>query len=72
MSRFNEVTNDLDSVIEDKLKPEVKSIRDKLLGTETNLFLLLFADLLTHIYKFSKFLQMKNLVFSQIANRFES
>lgn len=64
--------NASDPITEDRAKPEVKGIRDELIDPETIHFWLLCADLLIYVNWFSRFLQKKNLVYSQIANQFQN
>ena len=72
MSRFSCLIDALDAILDKGADQEVKGVRDELLKPDTILFLLLLSDVLTHINRFSLFLQRKNLIFADIANKFTS
>ena len=72
VSRFSCLIDALDAILDKGADQEVKGVRDELLKPATILFLLLISDVLTHINRFSLFLQRKNLIFADIANKFTS
>ena len=71
VSRLPALVNALDSMLNAKNDPEIKEIRDALLAPNTLLMLLLLADLLVHINRFSVFLQKKNLIYADISSKLE-
>ena len=70
MSRFESVVDVLDTIITETSNPEVKGIRDQLLEPNTILFLLLLADVLNHVNRFSRYLQTRNLIFGTVTRKF--
>ena len=50
-------------------KPETFGIRDELLKTETILILLIVADILVPINRFSMFLQKKTLIYVDTSHK---
>ena len=70
VSRFESLTNALDTIIHEKKFPEVKGIRDQLLEPNTILFLLLLTDILSHVNRFSRYLQTRNLIFGTVTRKF--
>ena len=70
VSRFQSLTDALDSIIMKDRKPETIGIRDDLLKPENILMLLLVADVLVPINRFSMFLQNKNLIYGDIRRKF--
>ena len=71
VSRFTALLNALDSIFRETNDNDIKALRDDLLEPNTTLMLLLIADLLAHINPFSTFLQKKNLLYSNIATKYE-
>ena len=70
VSRFEPLVNALDSILNSKNNAEVQGIKENLLEPNTILFLLLLSDVLTHVNRFSKYLQTRNLVFTTVARKF--
>ena len=70
VSRFEPLVNALDSILNSKNNAEVQGIKENLLEPNTVLFLLLLSDVLTHVNRFSKYLQTRNLVFTTVAHKF--
>lgn len=70
ISRYPSLIDALDSILQNGSDQEVKGIRDELLQPDILLFLLLLSDILSHINRFSLFLQRKNLIFSEISCKF--
>ena len=56
ISRFLPLIDSLDAIIDKKYDPKLRSVRDQLLDPDNILFLLLLADILAEINRFSKFL----------------
>ena len=57
-------------MITDSRAPDVKGVRDELLEPNTILMLLLLADVLVHVNRFSRYLQTRNLIFATLARKF--
>ena len=70
VSRFEPLVNDLDSILNSKDNAEVQGIKENLLEPNTILFLLLLSVVLTHVNRFSKCLQTRNLVLTTVARKF--
>ena len=70
VSRYSCLIDALDAILEKGANQEVKGLRDELLNPKTALFLLLLTDVLSFINRFSLFLQKKNLIFADIASKF--
>ena len=70
VSRFESLADALDTLINGKAAPDIKRIRDELLGLNTILMLLLLSDFLAHVNRFSQHLQTRNLIYSTIARKF--
>ena len=64
INRFESIINSLDEIIHNKNNTELMSICTHLLEPNNILFLLLLADALQPVNRFSMFLQLRNLVFS--------
>ena len=60
VSRFESLADALDTLINGKAAPDIKRIRDKLLGLNIILMLLLLSDFLAHVNQFSRHLQTRN------------
>ena len=69
VSRFESLIDALDTIITETSNPEVKGIRDQLLEPNTILFLLLLADVLNHVNRFSRYLQTRNLIFGTVTRK---
>ena len=59
ISRFVPLIASLEAIIDKKFDAELRGLRDQLLDPDNILFLLLLADILTEINRFSKFLQQR-------------
>ena len=70
VSRFEPLVNCLDTLISDSRAPDVKGVRDELLELNTILMLLLLAEVLVHVNRFSWYLQTSNLIFATLARKF--
>ena len=66
INRSESVINSLDEIIHNKNDPGLMGIRTQLLEQNNVLFLLLFADVLQPVNRFSMFLQTRNLVFNSV------
>ena len=71
ISRFEPLVNALDAIINRSRDPEVRGIRDQLLDPDNVLFLLLLADVLAHVNRFSRFLQTRNLIYSNVNRKLQ-
>ena len=60
VSRFESLADALDTLINGKAAPDIKRIRDKLLGLNIILMLLLLSDFYAHVNRFSRHLQIRN------------
>ena len=66
ISRLPQVVNALEEITRQNKDPELLGTRSQLLNPDNIMFLLLLADVLAHVNRFSKFLQKKNLVYSNV------
>ena len=66
ISRFVPLINSLDAIIDRKYDADLRGVRDQLLEPDNVLFLLLLADVLAEVNRFSKFLQQRGLIFANI------
>ena len=71
ISRFEPLVNALDAIINRSRDPEVRGIRDQLLDPDNVLFLLLLTDVLAHVNRFSRFLQTRNLIYSNVNRKLQ-
>ena len=70
VSRLEPLVNCLDTLITYSRAPDMKGVRDELLEPNTILILLLLADILVHVNRFSWYLQTRNLIFAMLARKF--
>ena len=66
INRFEPIINSLDEIIHNKNNPKLMGICTQLLEPNNVLFLLLLADVLQPVNRFSMFLQTRNLVFNSV------
>ena len=67
ISRFEALYTNLGEIIKiRKNNPELRGTRDQMLEPVNILMLLLPTELLTHINRFSKFLQIRNLIYVNV------
>lgn len=67
ISRFEALYTNLGEIIKiRKNNPELRGTRDQMLEPVNILMLLLPTELLTHINRFSKFLQIRNLIYANV------
>ena len=66
ISRFVPLIDSLNAIINKKYDAKLRGVRDRLLNPDKILFLLLLADTLAEINRFSKFLQQHELIFANI------
>ena len=70
VSRSESLVDALDTLINGKVAPDIKGIRNELLEPNTILMLLLLSDVLAHVNRFSRYLQTRNLIYSTVARKF--
>ena len=71
ISQFVPVIDSLHAIIDKKYDAELRGVRDQLLDPNNILFLLLLADNLVEINRFSKLLQQRGLIFANISFKLE-
>ena len=71
ISQFQPLIDSLDIMIMKHRKLETIGIRDELLKPRTILMLLIVADVLVPINRFSMFLQKKTLLYADISRKFQ-
>ena len=69
ISLFSPLVDALDTIYFEKHDAEVKRVRDLVLRPNVILFLLLLADVLVHVNRFSPFLQSRSLVYTAILRK---
>ena len=70
VSRFESLVDALETLINEKAAPDIKRIRDELLEPNTILILLLLSDVPAHVNRFSRYLQTRDLIYSNVARKF--
>ena len=70
VSRFQSLVDTLDTLIDGKAAPDIKSIIDEPLEPNTILMLLLLSDVLAHVNKFLQYKQARDLIYSTVAQKF--
>jgi hypothetical protein len=71
IERFHPLIDSLDEIINLTRDPTLTGLRTQLLNPDNVLFLLLLSDILTHVNRFSKFLQTRNLIYSNVNYKLE-
>ena len=66
ISKFESIINSLDEIIHNKNGQELMGIHRQLLEPNNVLFVLLLADVLQSVNRFSMFLQTRNLTFNSV------
>ena len=70
ITRFGPLVNALDTLYNEKRDTELEGFQDTFLNPDVILMLLLLADTLHHVNRFSIFSQTKNLAYSDISPKF--
>ena len=70
IARFGPLVNALDTLYNEKRDTELEGFQDTFLNPDVILMLLLLADTLHHVNRFSMFSQTKNLAYSDISPKF--
>ena len=69
ISRFSRLIDALDTIYFEKHNANVKGVRDLLLRSNVILIMLLLANVLVYVNRFSRFLQISLLVYSTISGK---
>ena len=71
ISRFEPIVDALDSIIDRNKDAADIGIRQQFLKPNNILFLLLLADVLNHVNRLSRFLQTRNLIYTDINRKID-